>query len=236
MKLNTLLAGALFTLISFGTFAQEDYKNVANIEVTGTARLDVMPDEIYVSITLRERIDGKNKVLVEVQEKEMKKGLQSVGIALENLTLSDSESDYVRINRRKQEVISIKRYTLKLATAEEVSKAFEKLDALKINDAYISRTEHSDIVALKRQLRIDAIKAAKEKADYLLEAIGEEAGHALEIRENTPNYFDNNFAYNNNVQRIGSYVEDLSNNEVELGFSKIRIEASVYVKFEIKRD
>ncbi len=238
MKLKSLTTGVLFVLLAFASIAQDDYKDVANIEVTGTARLDIMPDEIFVSITLRERSEGKDKISVEEQEKQMKAGLQSIGVSLDDLTLSDSESDYIRINWRKQEVISIKQYTLKLSTAEQVSKAFEKLDELKIEDAYISKTEHSDIVALKRQLRIDAIQAAKEKADYLLEAIGEETGHALEIRETPQNYGSPN-SYGN-VQRFyanGINFDSYSDEELpEIGFSKIRIEATIYVKFEIKQD
>ncbi|GAB5418803.1 MAG: hypothetical protein Crog4KO_02170 [Crocinitomicaceae bacterium] len=238
MKMKTLFVGALFALLTFGSIAQDDYKDVANIEVTGTARLDIMPDEIFVSITLRERSEGKDKISVEEQEKQMKAGLQSIGISLDDLTLSDSESDYVRISWRKREVISSKEYRLKLSTAEQVSKVFEKLDELEINDAYISKTEHSNIVELKKQLRIDAIKAAKEKADYLLKAIGEETGHALEIRENPQNYGSPN-SYSN-VQRYYANsinLDSIADDELpEIGFSKIRIEASIYVKFEIKQD
>lgn len=217
-------------------FAQSDFKDVANIEVTGTARMDIMPDEIYVSITLREREEGKTKFTVESQEKSLKEGLTKLGIALDQLSLSDSESDYVKIRFRKTEVVTTKSYTLKLGTAEEVSKVFEKLDELKIQDAYISKTERSDIVELRKQLRIDAIKAAKDKADYLLTAIGEETGHALEVRENNPSYLYNSFA--NNIQSYNYIEEEASDlgGLPEIGFEKIRLEASIYVKFEIKRD
>jgi uncharacterized protein YggE len=225
----SILAGAQLSIAQ-----QADYKTIPNIEVTGTARMDIMPDEIYVSITLRERADGKDKITVEKQDEQLKSSLQSIGIDLSNLSLSDSESDYVKISWGRKEVISVMRYTLKLSTAEEVRNVFEALDALKINDAYISKTEHSNIVALRKQLRIDAIKAAKEKADYLLEAIGEKAGHALEIRENDPNFYATRYA--NNIQRYMSVEEeDKDMNEAlpEIGFQKIRLEASIYVKFEI---
>lgn len=236
MRVKTLFATLLITTLSFGSVAQQkDYKDVPNIEVTGTARMDIMPDEIYVSINLRERAEGKDKISVEEQDKQLKKGLMDVGIDLANLSLSDSESDYVRISWRKKEVISSKSYTLKLSKAEEVSTVFEKLDELKINDAYISKTEHSQIVELRKQLRIDAIKAAKEKADYLLNAIGEETGHALEVRETQQNYYGNRYA--NNIQTNSYFYEaEESRDEIavpEIGFQKIRLEASIYVKFEI---
>jgi len=238
MKLKTLFAALIFVAASSGTDAQiKDYKDVPNIEVTGTARMDIMPDEIYVFINLRERADGKDKISVEEQDKQLKKGLMDLAIDLENLTLSDSESDYVRISWRRKEVITTKSYSLKLATAKEVSEVFKKLDEIKIHDAYISRTEHSQIVELRKQLRIDAIKAAKEKADYLLNAIGEEAGHALEIRENQDNYYGNRYMLNN-IQTMSESNFGAERDEElipEIGFKKIRLEASIYVKFEIKQ-
>jgi len=239
MKIRESLTLLVFITLFTPLFAQ-DKEPTPHIEVTGTARLDIMPDEIYVSITIREREEGRDIIDVESQETALKKGLQSIGISLDNLRLSDSESDYVKIRWKKKEVISSKQYVLKLATAQEVSKTFEKLDELKIQDAYISKTERSDIVELRKQLRIDAIKAAKEKADYLLNAIGEETGHALEVRENIQDY---GYRYNsmaNNIQtytNVRSFSEE-SDVEVmpEIGFQKIRLESSIYVKFEIKQD
>ena len=239
MKYREAFALILFIVALNPLFAQEK-EPTPHIEVTGTARMDIMPDEIYVSITIREREDGRDKIDVETQEAQLKKGLQSIGISLDNLKLSDSESDYVKIRWKKKEVISSKQYMLKLATAQEVSKTFEKLDELKIQDAYISKTERSDIVELRKQLRIDAIKAAKEKADYLLNAIGEETGHALEVRENIQDY---GYRYNSMANNIQTYtnirsISEESSKEIlpEIGFQKIRLESSIYVKFEIKQD
>lgn len=235
MKMHTLFVAILFVSTLTPSLAQEK-EPTPHIEVTGTARLDIMPDEIFVSITLREREEGKKKISVEQQEMELKSGLKGIGIELDNLSLSDSESDYVKIRFRKKEVITTKQYTLKLSTAEEVSKTFEKLDELNILDAFISKTERSDIVELRKQLRIDAIKAAKDKADYLLNAIGEETGHALEVRENNPDFGYRFNSYANNIQSYAVYEDsDAEESLPEIGFEKIRLEASIYVKFEIKQ-
>ncbi|MCR9173884.1 MAG: SIMPL domain-containing protein [bacterium] len=236
MNVFRIVSTLLFVGILLPSIAQND-EPTPHIEVTGTARLDIMPDEIYVSITLREREDGKDKVSVEKQEADLKKALQELGISLDLLSLSDSESDYVKIRFRKKEVITTKSYSLKLATAQEVNKTFEKLDELNILDAYISKTERSDIVELRKQLRIDAIKAAKDKADYLLNAIGEEAGHALEVRENTNDFYRVRSMANNIQSYNFSLAETDDNDEYqEIGFERIRLEASIYVKFEIKQD
>lgn len=220
-------------------FAQTDNKEVPNIEVTGTARQEVTPDEIYVSITLRERAEGKDKISIEEQETQLKKGIQDVGIPLELLSLSDTESDYIRISLGKKDVITSKMFSLKLGDAETVGEIFAKLDELKIQDAYISRVDHSQIVELKKELRIKAIKAAKDKADYLLNAIGEETGHAIVVREQNNDYYNNyNFnrnMYANSIQTIVREEEEDISGSPEIQFQKIKLEASIYVKFEIKQ-
>ena len=84
----------------------------------------------------------------------------------------------------------------------------------------------------KKEAKIKAIKAAKEKAEYLLEAIGEELGGALIVRENDFNIYKSR---NVGAVAIRSYSrsrED-SSNDVELDFKKITVTASVYVKWAI---
>ncbi len=59
----------------------------------------------------------------------------------------------------------------------------EKLDDEATQGFFISRTSHSKIEEYRKQLKIQAVKAAKEKAIYLSEAIGEKAGVAVTIQE-----------------------------------------------------
>src|SRR5699024_11711269 len=51
----------------------------ADREVTGTAMMEVVPDEIYVKIILREK-DQRGKTELEQQEKKLFQTLQKVGI------------------------------------------------------------------------------------------------------------------------------------------------------------
>lgn len=241
MLKKSLFLASICLIFAGTSYAQNTDIVSANphIEVTGTAKQEIIPDEIYVKITLRERTDGRDKITIDVQEKQMKEGLMAVGVSLDKLSLSDTESDYVKISWGRREVVTSKQFTLKLADATTVGKVFEKLDELKIQDAYISRVDHSEIVELRKNLRVEAIQAAKGKADYLLNAIGEETGRALLVREESPNLYGNyynNRAYNyNTVQTI---VSEESNKVImpEVQFQKIKLEASVYVVFEIKQD
>ncbi|MBK9286168.1 MAG: SIMPL domain-containing protein [Flavobacteriales bacterium] len=135
-----------------------------------------MPDEIHIAIDLRERGSGNSKVTVDKQELDLKAAVKGLGIDATSLTLSDAMADLVPKKFRDDDVIARKGYMLKVADAEMVRKVFLELDRLQIEDARIHHVSHSKEVELRREQRIKAIKAAKEKADYLLEAIGEKDG------------------------------------------------------------
>lgn len=233
------IIAAFFLLLSISAFSQMQQStmdDIPNIEVTGTAKLEIVPDEIYISITLRERIEGRDEITIDKQEADLKNGLKAINVSLDSLFLSDTESDYIKISWGKRDVVTSKQFILKVGTAEVVGNVFKKLDELKIQDAYIQRVDHSNLVELKKQMRIEAIQAAKAKADYLLNAIGQETGPALIVRENAANVYGNYNQWNyrlNETQSI-STKSDSEQNEPSVQFQKIKIEASIYVKFEIK--
>lgn len=207
------------------------------IEVTGTSEMLVVPDEIYISIVLRERILDKVKITIEDQETKLKMGLQSIGVELDNLFLSDANADYVRIKRSNKEVISSKEYQLKVGTAEIVGKVFQELDKMEVNDARIARVSHSKIEEFRKEVKIKAIKSAKEKANYLLESIDETVGSALIVREtdaeviggvyNSKIVAQNQLMYDDFKAGSSAYFSDTQ-------FQKIRLSSTIFVKFEIK--
>lgn len=228
--------GYLRSYSAFSQMQQSTMDDIPNIEVTGTAKLEIVPDEIYISITLRERIEGRDEITIDKQEADLKNGLKAINVSLDSLFLSDTESDYIKISWGKRDVVTSKQFILKVGTAEVVGNVFKKLDELKIQDAYIQRVDHSNLVELKKQMRIEAIQAAKAKADYLLNAIGQETGPALIVRENAANVYGNYNQWNyrlNETQSI-STKSDSEQNEPSVQFQKIKIEASIYIKFEIK--
>ncbi|MBK7554577.1 MAG: SIMPL domain-containing protein [Flavobacteriales bacterium] len=233
---RTVLPFALFlsTLLPLAAQPQPAAVEPPHIEVTGRAEIQVVPDEIHISIELRERGSGKDKVSVDKQEVELKDAVKALGIDGANLTLSDAMADLVPKKFRDDDVIARKGYMLKVADAEMVRKVFLELDRLQIEDAFIHHVSHSKEVQMRREQRIKAIKAAKEKADYLLEAIGEKAGAATEVREVADADFRGNvqtrqlYANELSVGYVGSDYQELG-----VGFSRITISAEVYVKFGI---
>lgn len=206
------------------------------IEVTGTSETEVTPDEIYITITLLERMEGKEKVGIEKQEADLKQLVKELGIDAGNLTLAKADADYRKSRTFKKDLMISKSYLLKINNADLLSKVYERLDNMNAQDAYVSRFTHSKILELQKENRIKAIKAAKEKVEYLLAAIGQQAGPALQITESANFVEDGSYpmpraAYMNARQSLSE--SDAGSDAQEISFKKIKIRSSFLVKYEI---
>jgi hypothetical protein len=236
MKTSTLLL--LFCcLLNLTAFAQlKPEQEPPHIEVTGTAEKEIIPDEIYIGITIREKYNNKQKVTIEEQEEKLKSAIKSIGIDLQNLSLSDANANFVKIKYRTKDVITKKEYTLKVTNATAVGRVFQELEKLEILDADIVKVSHSKLDSLRKEVRIMAIKAAKEKADYLLTAIGEQTGKPILVLENVQvpegfyNTLNNGYVTPTMLNKLESDLEK----GIEIEFEKIKIKSSIYVKFLIK--
>lgn len=80
-KLYTLL----FMSLCLVAFSQE--QSPPFIDVTGTAEMEVIPDEIYIAITLHERSGNRDTQTVQEQESDLKDALRSLGLDLKRLEL-----------------------------------------------------------------------------------------------------------------------------------------------------
>jgi hypothetical protein len=213
-------------------------EEIPYIEVNGYAEKEVIPNEIYIGITLRERIENKEKVSIESQEKQLREALTILSIPISNLSIADANADYVKVSWQKRDVLTKKEYQLKVGNATTVGKVFQELEKMKIQDGYIDHVSHSAIDSLRKQVRIEAIKAAKEKSDYLLSAIGQKTGKALIVSE-----LENNTLTRSDLARMPARAankmfsdgafESLER-EPEIEFQKIKLSYSIYTKFTIQ--
>jgi hypothetical protein len=181
-------------------------------------------------------MEGKEKITIEKQEAELKKHIKELGLDVNNLVLNTANADFGKVRRNNKDVLINKSYILKVGGTDILAKIYERLDKMNALDAYISRYTHSKILEYQKENRIKAIKAAKEKVDYLLAALGEKAGEPVQIVE-TDNYVQDEppgmfrqRAYTMNV--VQSYETDQAQGE-EMSFKKIKIRSSFLVKYEI---
>lgn len=252
---------ATLLLVSANAFAQTSTeKKEPYIDVVGTAEREVVPDEIFIRIVLRERYDSKEKISIEKQESDLKIALKNIGIDIaKNLSLADADADYVKVKWNKKDVVTQKRFTLKVADATAVSSVYQQLDSLNIKDASILKVSYSKLDSLKKEVRILAIKDAKNKAEYLLTAIGEEIGKPVFISDSQINSFGGNISqlvsqsagvyqqdgiqirgsregsavyYVNGVKQYGTPTVPILDDEVQ--FQKIKVTTSITARFLIK--
>lgn len=233
IKIFLIVVALINTTNTFGQ-TKVDCEEKPYIGVTGSADQEVIPDEIYINIIIREKYVNKEKVTIEIQEEILKTYLKDIGVDIKNLYLSDANADYVKVNWRTKDVLTKKDYTLKVSNATTVGQVFQQLDKLEITDAFIAKVNHSKLDSLNKEVKILAIKAAKNKADYLLTAIGEQTGKPLIVEER-----ENGITSREKVLYSGRYIDGVrrtsdSDKEEELQFKKIKIEAFIYVKFAIK--
>jgi len=235
-NMRTRILMLLISVLPLLSMSQEaiSVKETPYIEVVGTGEMEIIPDQIYISFTLKERFEGKKKIEIEDQEKEMKKRLMKLNIDLKDLQLADANSDFIKIKRKKTDVISSKDYLLKVTTTGTLAQVFEILDEINAFNAEIQRVDHSDIKKFRKDVKMLAVQEAKEKAGYLLSAIGETVGKPLFIQERE-NY-DEFQPLRKSAMMPMMVMDAVQNEEVlpELSFQKIKLKYSVFARFAIK--
>jgi uncharacterized protein YggE len=206
------------------------------IEVRGVSETEIVPDEIYLDIQIKERVEKGKKLTVDILERQLKTALVKIGVSEKNLSISDVNAVLAKTGWWKEEVLAIANYSLKVNGASKLKQVFEHLKKMKISDVNITKATHSNLIEIKKKNSIKAIKNAKEKADDLLSAIGEQTGKPILINEinnrNQPNFVNADFINRGNNYNALSKVKGYKNEIVQ--FKKIKIVSTIYVKFLIK--
>ena len=202
------------------------------IEIQARAEKEVVPDQIYVMIALFEIQDGRKSIKLAEQESKLKSIVKSLGLPLSDLSLYNAQANYGNINMwGKKEVIDRIYYSLKVSNAETIGKLYEELNKIYVNEAYIYKSEYSQKDSLLQDLRIEAMRKAKNQANVMTRAIGSKVGKPLIIREQQEYY---PVAYENAMMTKGLYeTEDAvsSNLSESMEYKPLKISLSVYVKF-----
>ncbi len=233
--MKTRILALFIALLPLMAMSQEviQGKETPYIEVVGNGEMEIIPDQVYISFTLKERMDGRTKILIEDQEKEMKKKLMKLGIDMKDLQLADASSDYIKIKRKKNDVIASKDYILKVSSTGTLSQVFEILDEIDAFNANIQRVDHSKIKEFRKEVKMQAVQDAKEKAGYLLSAIGEAVGKPLFIQERES--YDE-FQPMRKTVMMNMAMDAAPDEEAlpELSFQKIKLKYAVFARFAIK--
>ena len=190
-----IIAAAAASIISCGMMRAQDGvpydEKFRYIEVTGTSEVEIVPDEIHFVIGIKEyfeeEFDGvskpedyRTKVRIEDIESQMREALHSIGITDNDIRTQDV-GDYWR--ERGMDFLIGKNLDITLHDFTMIDKIISVIDTKGVSSMRIGEMSNKDILKYHEQGKKDALLAARNKAEYMAEALGEKVGKVLSIVE-----------------------------------------------------
>ncbi len=228
--MKKLLMLSAFMLLGYSVFAQNvDLRR--RIEVTGIAEKEVTPDIINVSISLQEYLDGKKKISIEQLENQLENAVKVAGIAKSDFTISSvSGWNNTWQKRKAPDFLASKQYNLKLHDFNKYNQILNAIDSKGIQYTNVASFDYSKIDELKRELKIQALLAAKEKASYLLNSINEKVGHPISIAETDNSNYPAPRAM---MFKTAAMASDANVADSDIGTKTIKLSFQIQAVFEI---
>lgn len=212
------------------------------ISVSGAAEMEVTPNEIYVEIYLREyKKRGEEKVPLEKIKTDFISMCRSLQIDDSNIVVSDYQgfNNYFYFRRSKKQnpdLYSSVRYVVKFNNLVKLNEMADRLDDEAVQNFDIKTVTHSRIREFRKQLKIESVKAAREKAIYLTEAVNEKIGEAITISE--PTEFSTSFyekSQYSNVAYSQKKLDAAIDREIDsINYKKIKLRFEVTVLYALK--
>jgi len=237
-----LLTLSLLVLIgtSCTSNAQEQPMNInktmvvsqRTIEVTGSAEMKIEPNVVKLKIILSSTHLDKKKEFYRLLKKN---GVDEKNISMEGMHRYNWWWYYNHNYQYGQETY--------LVTIDSAVNAIELMQDLKqswIRSVSISEKTNTKLQEYRKTVKIEAVKAAKEKATYLLAALGEEISSVITIVEvnNDTKTYRPNYYWNNQLSSTStsnSVMSSGSSNQVTIGgISMDKIRYEVKIVFSIK--
>ena len=152
------------------------------IDMQAKVEREVTPDELYISIVIKES-DYKGKKTLQEMQDAMIGVLKMNRIDIpESLTLDFMGSNVsYKIFSSRVVPKSEARYILKLYDASIMQKVIYDLEDKGISNIELVETKYTKVDELKTELGIEAMKKAQQQAQALAGAIGQQIGKAVTI-------------------------------------------------------
>lgn len=222
---------SVFIISLLVTLSLQAQTNERYIEVTGTSEMEIIPDKIHYLIEIREyfkeEFDGKSKpeeYRTKVPLSEIEQGLRGVlaeaGIP-KNAIRTQEIGDYWR--QQGQDFLVSKKFDITLTDFNQINEIVKRIDTKGIQTMRIGELENNDMLAYHQKGKIEALKAARRKATYLVEALGKRLGEVIRIVEKDSGYASP-FAQSNVMSSDAASFDN---------FRTIKKNYSMLVRFEI---
>lgn len=205
------------------------------ITVTGSAEMIVPPDQLELQITLTEQSNQLSGI---------EKAFWTILLGHQ---ITEKEAQFNQVNstfywyywwHHRNDSRQSKIITLKLDAKTDFMKLVKDLDKDYITSIRITGTSNKHIQELREEVKIEAIKAAKKKAAYLLKAVDAELGELVQVDEiksidnTSPSWYwqPQQEKYSNSVL---SYSKSRSSGSYMENVPEIKLRYEIQTKFKI---
>ena len=232
--MKKILYTVLLSTFVITAFAQ-NIDTRRKIEVTGSAETEVTPDIIYFAISLKEYFkdsSNRNKVEIEALEKQLQTAVLAAGVPKENFMINNISSyNYTWEKKKDPGFLARKQYRIKLTDLTKLNQIMSAVEPRGVEYTNIESYDYSGIEALKKDLKVKSLQAAKAKATSMAEGINEKIGNALEIQE------INNESYPAPIYRANVMMKMESADAAgmpDIDFKKIKLSYQTRAVFELR--
>ncbi|MCU0377195.1 MAG: SIMPL domain-containing protein [Bacteroidales bacterium] len=227
-----LLLLTLSPLISFGQLTNEK-----TITVVGISEIEVDPDLITLSMTVRETENTKKESDIVNLENNIIQFLASIGIDKSNFTINRYVVREQLGNKFKQD----KAYNLIITKPSLLDTIVTKCIEVGMDNLYVSKLDHTQIEILRNDLLIKALTSAKIKAETIAKEMGITIGKVSMVNESYKIVGDRQNDYNNAFFSLEEvYVTGYGGRGVTpvrspgtINLEKLHLSKTVIVKYEI---
>ena len=246
--MKTIIITYLFFLLFINhSNCQNRIESTRQIVTIGFAENQYIPDIIYYSVELTEYMNGKSKVKMAVLDKQFFTIASELGLNKEDISLQNSHQRMWRVRKKAEEILQSKTYEIKFLSIEDLDKFAYKINEMRISQSGITGLDFSNKTEIDHQLKVAALKDAKQKAEILLDELGENLGAVIKVEENFENQVNSIRSYlfaglrkkkrsNNDYILLRDYYYGGSpNREETIEFKPIILIASIQVTFEIRK-
>jgi uncharacterized protein YggE len=235
--MKKLLAIAFAALFSLSASAQQvDLRK--KISVSGSSEMEVTPDIIYLSISLKEYLkdnNSKKKVDITTLENQLFAAVQKAGLDKDNLTINNLSSyNYATEKKKNPDFLASKQYRLKVTDLNKWNDIIGAVDPKGVAYTNIESYDYSKIEALKKDLKVKALQAAKVKATYLVEALGDKLGSVIDIQEVNNEQYPQPMYRTSMMMKSSMADSGAEAAPAEIDFKKIKLSYTMNTVFEIK--
>lgn len=242
---KTIISTTIMSFLMITALFGQYYDQPSYISVTGDASVEVVPDEVIITLGV-ETSDLEMNVAKDQNDEIVRKAIEiakSYGI-----DECDIQTNYINIEPRYEDYYEYQEflgfYVQKtiVITLKDLSK-FERLisDVLNqgVNYVHGIQFQTSEVEKYKEQARLEAIRKAREKAQMLAQALDMEIGAPTSIYENQTSWW----SWNNNYwgyswaemsSCAGYYCDVSGQTQSPMAPGQISISASITVSFELK--